>query len=204
MAPMRGQQTVEAPHNDPAGAQARWQGSGSEPATGVGGSAMTPQKGLRWAPLLAVGFVSLSLGCRTVPPQPAFDLSQPGWNVRQGQAVWRTESGGPEIAGELLVAISSDGRSFVQFTKVPLPLVQAQATSRFWQIEFAAEGKRHSGRGAPPSRLVWFQLVRALNGNEPAGGWRFAPKPDGHWHVEQLSTGEILEGYLAPASQGSQ
>lgn len=161
---------------------------------------MAPQKGRRWAPLLAVGFVSLSLGCRTVPPQRAFDLSQPGWNVRQGQAVWRTESGGPEIAGELLVAISSDGSSFVQFTKVPLPLVQAQATRRFWQVEFAAEGKRYSGRGAPPSRLIWFQLVSALNGNELARGWKFTSKPEGHWRLEQLSTGEVLEGYLAPHS----
>jgi hypothetical protein len=150
-----------------------------------------------------VGLVSLSLGCRTVPPHPAFDLSQPGWNVRQGQAVWRTKSDAPEIAGEVLVAISSDGRSFVQFTKVPLPLVQAQATSLFWQVEFAAEGKRYSGRGAPPSRLVWFQLVRALNGNGAARDWKFTSKPDGHWRLEQPSTGEVLEGYLAsPLLQG--
>jgi hypothetical protein len=167
-------------------------------ARALGASPSASSRRLRWAQLLGVGLTSLNLGCRTVPPQPAFDLSQPGWNVRQGQAVWRTKSGAPEIAGEVLVAISSDGRSFVQFTKVPLPLVQAQATSHFWQIEFAAESRRYSGRGAPPSRLVWFQFVRALSGNGPARGWKFTSKPDGHWRLEQLSTGEVLEGYLAP------
>lgn len=150
-----------------------------------------------WLQVLALALIWPGLGCRTVAPQPTFDLGQPGWDVRQGQAVWRSKSDAPEIAGELLVAIHPERRSFVQFTKVPLPLVLAQATDRSWQIEFAADGKRYSGRGAPPSRLVWFQLVRCLNGQRPAKGWTFNATSDGQWRLENGSTGEVLEGYLA-------
>ena len=163
--------------------EGRWPGGGRFPAT-----------------VLALIAIIFSLGCRAVPSQPPFDLALPAWSVRQGQAVWRSQAGAAEIAGELLVATHPDGRSFVQFTKVPLPLVLAQATRRSWQIEFAAEDKRYSGRGAPPSRLVWFQLVRLLNGNEPAPGWKYAEKPDRAWRLEHAGTGEFLEGYLAPAS----
>src|SRR2546422_5254946 len=59
--------------------------------------------------------------CRTVPPLAPANLSEPGWTMREGQAVWRPKTEGPEIAGELLVAIHRTGETYLQFTKTPLP-----------------------------------------------------------------------------------
>jgi hypothetical protein len=146
--------------------------------------------------------LSLNLSCRTVPPQAPFDLTQPGWTIRQGQAIWRTRSPVLEIAGELLVALHPDGCGLVQFTKVPLPVVLAQASKHSWQIEFAADNKHYSGPGAPPEQLVWFELVRVLRKEKPSRGWTFAEKPDGAWRLEHASTGEVLEGYFAIPSGG--
>src|SRR6266700_1968009 len=86
-------------------------------------------------------------GCQTVPPLPAANFSQPGWTVRQGQAVWRIKKGAPEIAGEFLLATTTDGRAFAQFSKTPFPLITAQSTSDAWEIQQPAQNKRCSGRG---------------------------------------------------------
>lgn len=149
---------------------------------------------------LALTALIFGLGCRAVPSQPPFDLARPGWSVWQGQAVWRSRADAPDLAGELLVATHPDGRSLVQFTKVPFPLILAQATRRSWQIEFAAENRRYAGRGEPPSALIWFELVRSLNGRGLSKGWSFSRQPEDGWRLEHGSTGEVLEGYLAPAS----
>src|SRR5213593_2130154 len=61
--------------------------------------------------------------CRTAPPLAPANLSEPGWRIREGQAVWRPKIEAPEIAGELLVATHPNGQTFLQFTKTPLPLV---------------------------------------------------------------------------------
>src|ERR1043166_4713848 len=74
--------------------------------------------------------------CRTVLPLPPANLSQPGWTVRQGQAIWRSARKAPEIAGELLLATRTDGEAFVQFTKTPFPLVIAQTSGSDWEIRF--------------------------------------------------------------------
>ena len=52
-------------------------------------------------------------GCRTVPPMAAWDLGAPGWTVNTVPAVWRPETGGPELVGELMVAQHSGGARFV-------------------------------------------------------------------------------------------
>src|SRR5688572_11265650 len=74
--------------------------------------------------------------CHTVSPFAAANLSEPGWTVREGQAVWRPKTGAPEIAGELLLASHRNGETWLQFTKTPLPLVVARITTNRWQIEF--------------------------------------------------------------------
>src|SRR5262245_42929000 len=94
-------------------------------------------------------------GCLTGPPLPRVDLSEPGWAVRHGEAVWRARRDAPEIAGEILLATNPDGRVFVQFTKTPFPFVIAQTAPGGWQIESPARNQRYSGRGAPPDRLIW-------------------------------------------------
>jgi len=58
------------------------------------------------APGLLIGLLTLATvaACRTAPPLPPVNLSDPRWTLQQGQAVWRSQLNAPEIAGELLVA----------------------------------------------------------------------------------------------------
>ncbi|MBI2924196.1 MAG: hypothetical protein HYY24_00645 [Verrucomicrobia bacterium] len=129
---------------------------------------------------------------------PPANLSEPGWSVRQGQAVWRPRQDAPELAGELLVAAHPDGRSFVQFTKTPLPFVTAQTTATNWQIHFAPRNRTLRGHGRPPARFLWLHLARCLSGAPPPRGWSGGHRAGNAWRFENASTGEALEGYLTP------
>jgi len=136
--------------------------------------------------------------CRTAASLPPVNLSEPGWTVRQGQAVWRQRQATPEVAGELLVAIHRDGRTLLQFIKTPIPFLTAQTTGDTWQIRFVARDRIYSGRGMPPSRLGWLQLARCLNGISPPRPWRWQKLDERRWRLENTKTGELLEGFLTP------
>jgi hypothetical protein len=151
---------------------------------------------VRLLPVLSVmiGFTA----CRTATSLAPVNLSEPGWTIRQGQAVWRQRHATPEVAGELLVAAHRDGRTLVQFTKTPVPFLVAQITSNAWQIRFVAENRTYSGYGLPPTRLGWLFLARCLNGISPPHSWRWQDLDEGRWRLENEKTGELLEGFLAP------
>ncbi len=151
----------------------------------------------RWlrfvATLVAVAF--LAEGCRTAGPAPKLNLQAPGWTLHQGQAVWRLEHGSREIAGEVLVATGRDGRAFVQFTKAPFPIVTAQLAPHEWWAEFPPQGKRYSGHGNPPERIIFLQLARILAGNPPLKNWSWQSDPSG-WKLTNEKSGESLEGFF--------
>jgi len=128
---------------------------------------------------------------------PPVDLAQPGWKIRQGQAVWRPRASAPELAGDLLVATNSDGRTLVQFTKTPLPIVVAQATTNQWQVQWVPQAKTYSGHGEPPRRVMWLYLPRCLAG-QPPKDLNFVDLGEGHWRLGS-ATGERLEGFLMDA-----
>ena len=144
------------------------------------------------AGLAALAFLA---GCNTLPPQPPMNLTEAGWVVRQGQAVWRTSTNSAEIAGDLMVAMHSDGRSLVQFTKPPLPLVTAQRFTNGWHAQFFAQKRTYSGRGEPPDRILWLHLPDALAGRHGTTNWFLARTGEG-WHFESLTTDETLDGFL--------
>jgi hypothetical protein len=124
------------------------------------------------------------------------NLSEPGWAIRQGQAIWRPPGKtSPEIAGELLLATRAGGATFVQFTKTPFPFAIAQTTSNRWQIEFPPQNRRYAAPGKPPARIVWFQLANALTGKPIAKGWTWQNSGT-NWQLKN-SSGESLEGYFA-------
>ncbi|HEU0011162.1 MAG TPA: hypothetical protein VFT34_15195 [Verrucomicrobiae bacterium] len=139
--------------------------------------------------------------CRSLPLQPPIDFSGPGWNLREGQAVWRPRADADGIAGDLLVATHPDGRSVVQFTKTPLPFIVAQRTPHGWQAQIIPRNKTYSGRGAPPARLLWLHLPEALAGRKPGGEFSFSKRSDGGWLFERRATGESLEGFLEPPAR---
>jgi len=139
--------------------------------------------------------VSLS-GCMTAGPLPKVNLSEPGWTVRQGQAVWRPKREAPEIAGELLVATRPDGSASVQFTKTPIPFAIAQMTPNAWQIDFPPDNRHYAEHGSPPARIIWFQLAKAVLGKPIAKGWTWQ-NSDNNWQLKNPSSGESLEGYFS-------
>jgi hypothetical protein len=146
-------------------------------------------------PYLALGLL-LCLSCRTAIPLPPADFSSPGWRVRQGQAVWKPPGNRPELAGDLLLAVNTNGNFVVQFSKTPFALASVQVADGRWQIEFGAGQHSWRGKGAPPARFLWFQLSRVLAGTPPRAPWKFTPQTDGPWRLENPGTGEFLEGRL--------
>jgi hypothetical protein len=136
--------------------------------------------------------------CRTLPPLATANLSEPGWSIREGQAVWRPKLKGPEIAGELLVATHRNGETFLQFTKTPLPLVVVRTTTNRWHIEFIAEHRARSGHGQPPAQFGWLQLARCVGGAAPLTQWHWEKFPDDRWRLENRVSGETFEGFLTP------
>jgi hypothetical protein len=143
--------------------------------------------------------LGLLAGCQTLPPLAPLDVSEPGWVLRQGQAVWRAGKNRPEIAGELLLATHWDGRSLIQFTKTPFPIVSARTVNDRWQIEFALQHRTLSGRGEPPGRFIWLHLAGCLGGEkQPPGNWSLLFREGDRWAFENRSNGEKLEGYLRP------
>jgi hypothetical protein len=149
-----------------------------------------------WPAALPCLMLLAATGCQTVPPLPAADLEEPGWTVRQGQAVWRRERGAPEIAGDFLVAWRGQS-AFVQFSKPPFTLLSAQRTASAWEINVPAQNQRYSGRGKPPSRLIWLYLPNILENRPPPKEWFWQPPGHGHWRLENHKTGQSIEGYFA-------
>ena len=150
----------------------------------------------RWP--LAVAIIGLSAGCLSPPSFPREDLSEVGWHTRQGQAIWRPGRRAVELAGDLVLATHPDGRCVLQFSKDPISLVSAQATTNAWRIEFGSGQRRFAGRGKPPGWLVWFQLARIHTAHsQPSACW--AETRDAGWlRLENRGTGEVLEGFLSP------
>ena len=134
-------------------------------------------------------------GCRSVPALPPANLQEPGWQVRQGQAVWRLPRGGRDVAGEVLAATKDDEAAFVQFSKAPFSLVIAQSTTDRWRVEFPPQNRHYAGRGKPPKRLIWLYLPGVLSGKPPPKPWLWHQDANG-WQLENTATGESLEGFF--------
>lgn len=156
----------------------------------------------RWPLLLLIALT----GCvsTTAPPLPKANLSEPGWTVQQGQAVWhrtptragsQAQAGPSDIAGDLILATRTDGSAFIQFSK-GLPLMIAQSTPGHWQIQVPTQNQRYTGHGKPPSRIIWFQLADALAGKPLAKGWTWNNNSGTNWRLVNRSSGESLEGFL--------
>lgn len=140
--------------------------------------------------------LALGTGCRTGAPFPPVNFNEPGWTVRQGQAVWKRGRNMPEIAGEIIVATGPDGRAFVQFSKNPFPLLIAQSTATTWQVETPTDNKRYSGHGKPPKRLIFLYVPRALAGLSLPRDWSWQKLENNGWRLQNAANGESLEVYF--------
>ncbi len=154
-----------------------------------------PTRAAAWLLVLLPCLLALA-ACQTAPgPGPA-NLAEPGWTVRQGQAVWQRSREGPEIAGEILLATQATGRTLVQLSKNGFPLVIAQSWADRWEVELPAQNRRYAGRGLPPKRLLILYLPRAIAGQSLPSGWSWNAIADGSWRLTNHRAGESLEGYF--------
>src|ERR1700690_567091 len=145
--------------------------------------------------LLAV--LLLAAGCQTSTTS-LFTAAGPGWRVQEGQALWRPRHGYPELAGDLVAVSDQNGRCLLQFSKTPLLLASAQVTRTNWLIQFPPQEMSFAGRGKPPARFLLLHLPAALAGEPLPGQLRFETKPDQSWRLENVRSGESLEGFLSP------
>jgi hypothetical protein len=126
----------------------------------------------------------------------AYDLSEPGWNVQRGQAVWKPSAGDDEIAGELLVATHPNGRAVVEFSKPPLSFVTVVIRNGAWSISSPMRGK-FSGPGAPPPGILWMQLPHLIGDGKISTRWKLTRDGES-WRLVHETSGETLAGFLAP------
>ena len=165
---------------------------GAEPTTKTQNQGQTrARKALRYsAPLILLACTC----CRTLPPLPQADFKEPGWTVREGQAIWTQPHHKAEIAGELLVATRAQGSGlFVQFSKNPFTLFVGRVAGNQWEVELPPQHRRYSGKGEPPRQLIWLYLPRVLEGQPPAQNWVWHQDTNG-WRLENQATKESVEG----------
>ena len=136
----------------------------------------------------------LLVSCAALPQKKLapLDTSGPGWTVRQGQALWKPGDDKPEIAGDVVVSIHPSAGSYVQFSKT-LPILSARLAPEGWEFHTIPEDKRYSGGGNPPRRIVWLQMLRALEGREISDRWTVAHPSDLYISLEDPFSGERLE-----------
>ena len=132
-------------------------------------------------------------GCASfAPPFPEVNLADPGWMLWSGQAIWKPNSEGSVIAGDLIAAHHTNGDILVNFSKSPLSILTAQSAGEWWRIDFLERGRSYSGRGEPPQRIIWFSLPDLLKGAPAPNNWIVRSIADGEWSVTNQQTGETI------------
>jgi hypothetical protein len=135
-------------------------------------------------------------GCVRTPHGNLVTVSGPQWHVQEGQGLWTPKKGAPQFGGDIVVA-TDDGSAFVQFSKTPLTIVTAQLDHKHWQLRFPQFGKAYEGRRPAPTRTIWLYLPEALAGKPLPKSFHFEQESNGNWRLENVKTGEILEGFLS-------
>lgn len=125
------------------------------------------------------------------------DLSDPGWVVREGQAVWHRKGADAGIPGRLQVAMHWDGRSVVTFTTPSGDSAVAQIRTNGWQVRAPGAARFVTGRGPLPEWSLWLQLPDGLLGNSAiVTDWTMARERGQPWRFYNDVIGESIDGTL--------
>lgn len=140
----------------------------------------------------------LLAGCVSQPLAPPFNLTEGPWVIRQGQAVWTSKPGSLSVTGALVVAMTPDGQTLVQFsTPTEGTLALAQYATNYWQVQFPVQKKSHTGGRTLSDRYLWLQLPEGLLGNtRRETDWIFNRQRDQVFSFHHQVTGERIEGRL--------
>jgi len=144
-----------------------------------------------WAPLLL--FLT---ACQTPHSWPTLTLSDPGWKVWNGQAIWRPTRSMPELTGDLVLAVNTNGIAFIQFSKT-IPFAVARLEGNYWKIEFPPDHRTYSGHRPLPRHFAMLQLPALLNGGAVRRPW-LKEGDAAQWQLQNPRTGETFRGYLTP------
>jgi hypothetical protein len=155
--------------------------------------------------LACLGLLSLAgvllVACRSARPLPLVDATQPGWQTQRFAALWRPPGKeAPEIAGDLFLTQHNDGRTLVNFTKLPFPSVTAWRAPGEWQIEFQPQRRWSGGKGAASSRFLLLWVPEAVAGAPvppPIVVEKLANPPQAV-RLRQPRTGETLTLFRQP------
>jgi len=118
----------------------------------------------------------------------------PGWTTYNGQVIWKPNPRIPELAGDLFVAINTNGNAMMQFSKT-VPMVTAEMDLTRWQIDIPSQKQTYSGRNPPPSHFAWLQIPALLKGEALTSPW-IETGGLGSWEISNRGTGEYLRGYF--------
>jgi hypothetical protein len=148
------------------------------------------------APVAAVLALLVAAGCNTAPPMAPVTLSDAGWTVWNGQAIWRPVRSMPELTGDLTLAVNTNGAAFVQFSKT-IPFAIARLEGKYWSIEFPPDHRKYSGHRPLPHHFAMLQLPAVARTNAVSRPWTESGGMD-DWQIDNPRTGETLHGFLAP------
>ncbi|HYE30415.1 MAG TPA: hypothetical protein VEH27_03230 [Methylomirabilota bacterium] len=141
-------------------------------------------------------FAILLAACATVPRFEPLDLNAGQWQTQHGHAVWTPESKKPEVTGEIIIATNPANDLMVQFSKNPFNIVTAQKRAGKWQLEYGPEGRRYSGPGEGPPRIIWLRLPELFKGSRPPLGWTVVERGPKTLLIEHPERGERLQVVL--------
>jgi hypothetical protein len=118
----------------------------------------------------------------------------PGWTTYNGQVIWKPNPRIPELAGDLFVAVNTNGNAMMQFSKT-VPMITAELDLTRWQINVPSQKQTYSGGYPLPSRFAWLQIPAVLKGQALMAPWQNTGGL-GSWEISNPGTGEYLRGYF--------
>lgn len=141
--------------------------------------------------------LALTAGCYShhVYSFPKVMVSGPGWTMYNGQVIWKATASVPELAGDLFVAVNTNGQAVMQFSKT-LPFLTAQMDNSHWQVNIPSQGKNYSGGYPLPSHFGWLQIPALLRHQSLTSPWTLTGSLDS-WEIRNAATGEYLRGYFS-------
>ena len=144
----------------------------------------------------------LCVGCKTVRIEQV-DLDFPGWDLFEGEAVWRSDKNANDMVVGVIFARHLDGCLHLQVAKEGIPLNIVQVHSDAWVCEMPLMKRHYEGRVSSvqsrgvTAQLGWLQVLLQLGDRRLHPSWNSLIVAEGQWLLENDGTGERIELFLS-------